>query len=181
MDNGEGEKEKKERSLAARKFSRCQNRLNETIQAKGNGDSILGKLKDLTVLLKNLQYAHDSYLFALSPDKEEPEEEEIQWLRKYEERFDIIENATSDYLHACELKIQEKEKERRKQSKDTEVCESVTYAKQKRDSMKFIFTQELNGIQDFMKMDAEGLLKSQVISSMNGAKAHSLTSAKMLM
>ena len=77
MDKGEGEKEKKERSLAARKFSRCHNRLNEAIQAKGNGDSILGKLEDLTVLLENLQSAHDSYLFALSPDKEEPEKEEI--------------------------------------------------------------------------------------------------------
>ena len=55
MDNGEGEKEKKERSLAARKFSPCHNRLNEAIQAKGNGDSILGKLKDLTVLLEKFR------------------------------------------------------------------------------------------------------------------------------
>ena len=66
------EEEKRARSSAGRKFTHTLNRLNEAIVNKSKRDIIVKKFKDLTILLDNLQSKHDTYLFALHPDVDEP-------------------------------------------------------------------------------------------------------------
>ena len=50
------------------------------------------------------------------------------------------------------------------------MLEVIASAKRQRDTLKFMFTQELKGIEDFIKMDAGLVLKTQIIGGVKDAK-----------
>ena len=102
-----GVEEKKQRTIASRAFTRCYNRLNESILNKVSKDIVITKFDNLKKLWENVQSKHDSYLIAKCPDEDEDfvEQQEDNWLNKYEERFELAEKSKRDFLRSLEADI----------------------------------------------------------------------------
>ena len=99
-----GDDEKKLRTTAKRKFTRCYNRLNESILNKAEKDIIIAKFNDLKLLWDDVQSTHDNYLFALYPnDTDEISREHEDWLNEIEGTFEVMQKLKCDHLRGLEL------------------------------------------------------------------------------
>ena len=168
-----GQQEKSLRTISSRKFTRCYNRLNEAILNKLDEEIIITKFNDLKVLWEDVQSKHDNYLIAKYPEEDEEfNKGEDAWLNKIEERFEIATKSKFDYLKLL--------KDARKSTSDLKVKEelsvhqeeSLRSALTQRNSLHFIFKQEIKNIQANIGRDTSGILKTQIMSDLKDLKPH---------
>ena len=169
-----GVEEKKQRTIASRKFTRCYNRLNEAIVNKNEIDFITNKFSELKSSWNDIQVKHDNYLIAKYPDADESEvdEAENRWLANIEERFEIVQKAKCDYIKVLDDESKLSSEIKAKENLQEQSKEALRAAQFQRDSLFLMFKQELEHIDANLKRDANVILQNQIIADMKDAKSH---------
>ena len=166
-----GEEEKKVRTTAKKKFTRCYNRLNEYILSKEGKNIIISKYEDLKLLWNEVQAAHDNYLFAKYPEEEqEISNKEDEWLNDIEEKYEIIGRLKCEYLQTIESKEQNENTLKIEQKVTEQLDANNLTISKNRTTAKALLIQDIKGVEELIKMDKNKLMKLQVLAGMKDVK-----------
>ena len=166
-----GEEEKKVRTTAKKKFTRCYNRLNEYIVSKEGKNIIIFKYEDLKSLWNEVQVAHDNYLFAKYPDEEqEISSKEDEWLNDIEEKYEIIGRVKCEYLQTIESKEQNETTLKIEQKVTEQLDANNLTISKNRTTAKALLIQDIKGVEELIKMDKNKLMKLQVLAGLKDVK-----------
>ena len=155
--------EKKQRSTAKRKFTRCYNRLNTCILNNEGTDIIVTKFNDLKKLWDDVQSAHDSYLFATNIEVDEATLDDDAWIKDLDERFELLQKLQCDYIRGAKAKDVQDTILKGEQSSLRESDEIISHCRKNRNASKILLQEEIKGVEELIKIDKSNLLKTQII------------------
>lgn len=162
--------ERKQRTTAKRKFTRCYNRLNTCILNNEETDIIISKFNDLKKFWDNVQSTHDSYLFATNADIDENTTDDDAWITDIEEKFELIQKLQCDYVRETKEKDIHDTKIKTEEKLYQESNEIISHCIKNRDASKILLQQEIKGIEELIKIDKSKLLKTQIIAGTKDVK-----------
>ena len=171
---GDVRRRRKKRTIAARAFTRCYNRLTESILNKVSKDIIITKFDDLKKLWENLQVKHDTYVIAKDPDQDESFVNEVEelWISKYIDRFELIDTSKCEYLQLLDDAKEKSDEMKLKKEMTTQCNEAIKSGLPHRDSLHLIFKQEIKILEQNLKRDTTGVLKHQILAGIKDVKVN---------
>ena len=120
-------------------------------------DLIEAKFDTLKIKWSDVQVKNDVYLTAAFPDDEGEAAQEDTWIYDLEEKFEVAEQAKFDYV-----------RDRKQQYEKSEI--ECKRKKAIRDMYGKLFHQEVNGLEELMKLDEEGTMKTYIEETLNDVK-----------
>ena len=137
-------------------------------------DLIEAKFDTLKVKWSDVQVKNDVYLTAAFPDDEGEAAQEDTWINDLEEKFEVAEKAKFDYVRDRKQQYEDDSIHNKSMVEEHLIKEkSEIECKRKkaiRDMYGKLFHQEVNALEELMKLDEEGTMKTHIEETLKDVK-----------